>query len=351
MLRFEKKILGTLPKCYSLAKISINGEPNILVAAEKHDACYLFDKEGNKKATVWEGPGGVMSMVPLPGESGMFLATQKFYSPNDASDAKIVLAAAESMEQWSVKTLVNLPFVHRFDILESAGIRYLIACTIKSEPEPKDAWKTPGKVLVAELPKELSLYDNRHQLPLKIIRDDLFKNHGYYRAEKDGVPGCLVSSEQGVLFLSPPAKHGEAWLEEQLLREPSSDAVLLDLDGDGEQELVVFQPFHGDTLKIFKLRSGKYIPVYELEEPAPFLHALYGGPLCGRQIVVFGHRRGRRNLMALYYDSRERSYKTDVIDHDCGSANVLCGKRGNTDYIFSANREIDQIAMYYVYPE
>ena len=350
-MRFEKKVLAKLSKCYSLAEISINGEPGILVASEKQAPCYLFDIEGNKKATVWEGPGGVMSIVPLPWGNGSFLATHEFYSPNDASDARIVLATAESTGQWSVKTLVSLPFIHRFDILESNGFNYLIACTVKSEPEPKDAWKTPGKIFTAELPQDLSRFNDQYQLPLQILRNDLFKNHGYYRVVKDGVPGCLISSEQGVLYLAPPTQPGEKWREEQLLSEPSSDALLLDLDGDGEQELVVFQPFHGDVFKIYKLRFGKYAPVYGLEEPAPFLHALYGGPLCGRQTVIFGHRQGKRNLTALYYDSQERSYKTDVIDYNCGSANVLCRKNGNTDYIFSANREIDQVAMYTVYPE
>ena len=348
-MRFEKKVISALPKCYALAEISVNGAPHILAAAEKQDPCYLFDLEGRKKATVWEKPGGTMSIVPLPWTDGSFLATHRFYSPNDASEAKIVLVAAQSADQWIVKTLVDLPFVHRFDILERDGVRYLIACTIRSAPEPKHEWKTPGRIFVAELPADLERFDEEKQIPLQVLRDDLFKNHGYYSVCIDGINSCLIASEQGVLRVTPPAKGGR-WNEEQLLDEPSSDAALLDLDGDGERELVVFHPFHGDMLKIYKQQAGKrkYMPVYELEEPAPFLHALYAGPLCGKQAVVFGHREGKRDLFALFYDPLERRYKKELIDSGCGSANVIC-HHGDVDYIFSANREIDEVAMYAAY--
>jgi hypothetical protein len=340
-LRFEKKVIATLPKCYSLAEIQIDGEPHILFASEKQGPCRLYDLEGREKATVWEKPGGTMSIVPLPWMANSFLATHRFYSPNDASEANIVLARAESVDRWTVKTLVDLPFVHRFDVLERGGVRYLIACTIKSEPEPKDAWRTPGKIHVAELPDDLDQFGEKNQLPLQVLRDDLFKNHGYSRVGD----GCLIASEQGVLRVTPPPGPGGRWEEGQLLDEPSSDAILLDLDGDGEMELAAFHPFHGDTLKIYKRQSGGYVPVYELEEPAPFLHALYGGPLGGVQAVVYGYRHGKRDLVALYYDHRERRYKKELIDGDCGAANVMC-RHGGAEYMYSANREIDEAAVY-----
>ena len=94
-MKIEKKVISNLNKCYAMSELTWQGEHRFLVAAEKHDPCYVFAEDGTQLDTVWSEPGGVMTMVPVPGADGQFLATHKFYSPNDSADAKIVIATAK----------------------------------------------------------------------------------------------------------------------------------------------------------------------------------------------------------------------------------------------------------------
>jgi len=340
----KKKVMAELEKCYSIAPLRYQGSDHILVAAEKQDRCILFDAEGNEEATVWEGPGGVMTMVQVPGTDGQFLATHKFYSPNDSKEAKIIIATPEGDKKWSIRTLAELPFVHRFDILRSNGENYLIACTLKSGHEYKEDWRSPGKVYAAKLPEDLSGFDEEHQLPLEVLKDGMLKNHGYYKIKEEGKESSLVCSENGVFRFYPPEVPGGSWEEEQLLDIPASDATMIDLDEDGEMELVVLSPFHGDAVSIYKKTDESFKKIYEYPERAEFLHAIWSGRLAGKPVAVLGHRKGARRLMAFLWTGKNYSFRT--IDDDCGPANVYGYSCNGKDILVATNREINQIAMY-----
>lgn len=340
----KKIILAELEKCYSIAPLKYQGRQHILVAAEKQDRCILFDDRGKEEATVWEGPGGVMTMVQVPGTDGQFLATHKFYSPNDSREAKIIIATPDGSGKWEIRTLADLPFVHRFGILSSGGENYLIACTLKSGHEYKDDWSSPGKVYAAKLPLDLSGFDDGHQLELEVLKEGMLKNHGYYQVVEDGKMSALVCSENGVFRFWPPAAPGEGWQEEQLLDVPASDAAMADLDGDGEMELVVISPFHGDEASVYKKTAGGYEKVYQYPEKAGFLHAIWSGELGGKPVVVLGHRKGARRLFALLWKDGHYSFQT--IDDDCGPANVYGYTCEGRDILIATNREINQIAGY-----
>lgn len=351
MIKVEKKVISNLTKCYSIAPLYYKGKEHFLVAAEKVDKCILFDTDGKEEEVVWEEPGGVMTMVQVPGSDGQFLATHKFYSPNDSKEAKIVKVTPDGKGRWEVKTLVDLPFVHRFDILERGGIRYLIACALKSDHEYKDDWRFPGKVYAAVLPEDLSVFDENNQLELTVLKDNMLKNHGYYRVEDDGVNTAVISCDNGIYQFVPPEKEGGEWEIRTLTTDAASDAVMVDFDGDGEKEIAAIAPFHGDRIRFYKKVDGVYNIVFEFDESREFLHSIYGGKLCGRTAFVTGHRKGQRDLMAFFYNKEKGTYEMEYIDRDCGSANVYHYTKDGKDMLVSTNREIDEIALYTITEE
>lgn len=344
-MKASKKVIGQLTKCYSVAPLFYRGKEHFLVAAEKQDPCYLFDMEGNKEETVWEGPGGVMSMVQVPDTDGVFLATRKFYSPNDSKDASIVVVTPEGKDRWQMKTLVKLPFVHRFDILTRNGVRYLIACALKSDHEYKDDWRFPGKVYAAVLPENLRDFDDENQLKLQVIKEDMLRNHGYYRDLQNGEETALISAESGIFRFTPPVQPGAEWQIEKLTDAAASDAVMVDMDGDGEKELIYISPFHGNEIHICHKTENGYENVYCYDR-AEFAHAIFGGTLCDRPAVLIGHRKADRDLLAFTYCKDTGKYDCEVIDHDCGPANVYKFSVDGKDMVVAANRETDEIAMY-----
>lgn len=347
-MKVVKKKMKDLNKCYSIAPLSYRGRQHILVAAEKQDPCYLFDLDGNYEETVWEGPGGVMSMVQVPETDGQFLAVQRFYSPNDSKEAGIVIADPQKDGGWQVRTLIELPFVHRFDILTRNGVRYLIACAMKSGHQYKEDWSMPGKVFAAVLPEDLSCFNQNHQLKMEVVKEGLLKNHGYCRVQNDGTEASLVCSNEGVFLFVPPETAKGAWGVRQLLDVPASDGVWLDMDGDGERELAIISPFHGADIIFYKKRGDGFEEVYRYEEPAEFSHSIYGGMLCGEPAVVIGHRQGKRNLIVFRYDKGSGRYTHEFLDEDCGSTNVYHFMKNGKDVIISTNREINEIDMYTV---
>lgn len=185
-------------------------------------------------------------MVQVPGSDGQFLATHKFYSPNDSKEAKIILAYPEDGE-WKVRTLAELP------------------------------------------------------LQFEVLKEGLLKNHGYCKAEVDGVLRSYVAANEGVFECTPPESAEGTWEIKQVLDEASSDMAFADFDNDGELEMLTISPFHGEKISIFKKT-----------------------------------------------DAEKLTFTADLLDSDVGPANVLHYTNNGEDYILSANREIDEIALYKV---
>ena len=47
-MHVEKKVIATLNKCYAMAPLKYRGQDCFLVAAEKHDPCYVFSNQGEQ---------------------------------------------------------------------------------------------------------------------------------------------------------------------------------------------------------------------------------------------------------------------------------------------------------------
>jgi len=344
-----KKVIGNLNKCYALLKLDYNGREHLVVASEKNDKCLMFDINGNYEETLWEGPGGVMDMVQVPGTNGQFLAINKFYSPNDSASARIVIVTPKAKNDWEIRVLTELPFVHRIGIIKSGGVNYFLAATVKSAHAFDDDWTCPGRVWAAELPEDLSAYNEDNQLQMKAVISGLFRNHGFTKIQNEDGESVLVAADNGVINLIPPKSKGGEWTYKTLIDEPASDMVMIDFDEDGEDEILTFTPFHGNILSIYKKYDHTYKKIYTHPKTLEFLHAKWGGKLLGKPTALIGYRGDDRELLAIRCSNKNTlEFFVEVLDRNVGPANLLHFVNGGVDCFLSSNREIDEIAIYEV---
>ena len=342
-MKIEKKHLDEMFRCYCASSITMNNETHLLLASEeKGGPCYDYSgKNFTKREEVWNNAGGCMSIIPIPGKEGEFLAVQEFYLKVSPSLAKIVWGKYDAKEGWIIKDLCHLPYIHRFDIYAKNGVNYFIGATIANTKKDKEDWSDPGKIYTAILPEDLN-----EGLKLEVLADGMAKNHGYFRYTKNNEICGYFTSDAGIKKITPPLTKDGKWQIEQILDGCISEVAVIDIDGDGEEELMTIEPFHGNTIKIYKKIAGKYEDVYTYANEIDFAHTLVGAELLGVPTFLAGIRRVNAEMFYVQYINNE--FVTNIIEEGCGPANLAVVNELNRDLIIAANHTKNEAAVYYV---
>jgi len=341
MVKFTKRHLGTIPSCYATTYLEREDGGSFVFASDAYGPCFSFDCREFARETVWEAPGGTMSIVPIPQDGGDFLAIQKFNPGFDAAGAEVVLAH-KGQDGWSVRTLFTLPYVHRFDILERGGIRYLLCCTLCTTKRSPEDWSSPGKLYAAKFPEDLS-----KPLALTVIADGMSRNHGYCRVVRDTYSFAITSCDQGAFEILPPEQEGGAWSVRKILDGRISDIALCDIDGDGSEELAAIEPFHGTEFVVYRKVAGDYTPIYRYPKELPFCHVVWGGTLRDKPVFLMGNRGGARGLYLLYWE--EGTVVTKIIEQGLGPSNIAVHHGKEEDLVAVANHEAGEAALFAVH--
>ncbi|HEY8891315.1 MAG TPA: hypothetical protein VIM70_13790 [Clostridium sp.] len=343
-MKIEKKILGKVNKCYATSSTVIDLDRKILLATEGKGPCYMYSGPNFEQSTVWDGPGGTMAIVAIPGKNGDFLAIQNFFPIYQSENAEIVWAQPQKGGKWNVKTILGLPYVHRFSILTAGGVNYFIGATLCTTKQFEDDWSDPGKIYIGIIPDDLS-----KPIKLKVIKEGLTKNHGFCKTVWNEKMSIMVTCEEGVFVITPPQIQDGEWKIETVLEKSVSDIAVIDIDGDGEDELVTIEPFHGGDFVINKKIGGQYKVVYKYPKEMDFGHVVWGGKLRGIPTIIGGYRSlGKELFYVQCVSTNPLKFKTEIIEAGTGPSNidVLNGK--DRDIIIASNHGIDEAALYFV---
>ena len=342
-MKIEKRFLTTLNRCYSCNSIEVDGQTRILLATEGEGACLAWSSpDYTQSHPVWEGPGGTMSIVPIPGTNGEFLAVQKFFRMFDWEEAKVVHVRPLAGGGYEVTDILHLPYIHRFDLLTVGDRHYFIGCTLATTKSAKDDWSNPGKIWVGE-------YAGVGPLQVRVLKDGLTKNHGYSRLAQEGKMVGLVTCEEGAFEVAPPQTPGGEWSVRQFMDWPISDISAIDIDGDGELEFATIEPFHGEYFRVYKKVGGKFEKIFEHAETTEFYHVVVGATLAGEPVFIGGCRRGKQQLF--YVRAKQKApleLESVLIEEGVGPSNAYVLHEKDRDILVSANREKAEAALYFV---
>jgi hypothetical protein len=183
------------------------------------------------------------------------------------------------------------------------------------------------------------------RIPLKseLIDNTLTRNHGMLRKNIDGVESVCMSGAEGIFYFEQLP--GDKWVKKQLFDKEVSEFGFIDLDGDGQDELVTIEPFHGEALNIYK-RVGKN---WELKftDSLVFGHGLSCGFFNAEPIILVGNRRGSFTLDQFkVIDFAKSKFSRTVIEEDAGPTQTQVFTANGTDYILSANQKKNEVALY-----
>jgi len=342
-MKFAKRHLCDLSFCYAAASIQADGREKFLFATDDTGPCRCIDPETFETENVWDEPGGTMSIIPVPGTDGDFLASQNFLPGFSALHARIVRARREN-GAWQVQPWLDMPYVHRFDILERDGVRYLLCCILSSTEMPQADMTCPGRLIAAELSDDFSA-----PAEFTVIADGMTKNHGYCRVERDGYTEAFTACDEGVFTAVPPEHRGGRWEVRKILDAHASDIAVCDIDGDGAEELAVIEPFHGSDFVVYHKTSDGYKEMYRYPEKMEFVHAAWGGMLRGEPVFLGGCRAVNKELFMLRW--KNGKIQAETIETGYGPSNVAVLHGRNEDRILAANRESAEAALFMVYDD
>ena len=210
------------------------------------------------------------------------------------------------------------------------------------------AYRCHGAPGFAEV-KGVTLFDNASMAYFPDAPTERGIKHVYelIAARRDGYDAGLVTCQQGVFLFIPPAKESSDWDVQQLMTQRTSDAALIDLDGDGEEEIATIEPFHGKYFRIYKRQDGVWTQIFEHPETTEFYHVVKAGTLCGRPAFVGGCRRGKQQLFAVTWDQAAQKPVVQLVDEGVGPSNVVIYHGAHGDCIFAADREAAEAAVYF----
>ncbi len=339
-MRIARSEIASLVHPYAVSIFQTRSGPRVIVAPESDGECLSISVDDLAVETIWSGMGGTMN-VWQTNPDGEFFAIQRFYKGFNCKKAHLVKVFRRD-GGWMCEPFFDLPYLHRFCLIDVAGEPFFVGSTLCADKQSRDDWSQPGATYVMRLPKDLSRPGE-----LKPVVSGLFKNHGFFIRKREAGKTILVSGQEGIFEISPPDHPDGEWSRERIMEREVSDMVFFDIDGDGIEELITIEKFHGARLVVNKPVPGGWKEMYVL--PIEFGHALWAGNILGRPSILIGYRGANAALVLLQPGGKRDGdllMEVTVIDQLEGPANLEVLEQDGVCKIFTCSNGRNRVVLY-----
>ena len=339
-MTFDKTVIHHMNMPYAIGTLGFGTEHSVVCATEDHGPVVRIAPPFRQARAFLPGPGGCMALVSDPERSGELYAVMGCFVGYKFQGGGIYWTRAPHEGECTAVRILDLPFAHRIGLARRGAARYLLAANLAADKKDAADWTSPGGVYAARL-------DGVADTPLQLqpVLTGIHKNHGFLMANLEGKPSLLIGAAEGLIAVDLGAgATDKEWPSRQVLAQETSELAVFDVDGDGADELITIEPFHGNTLRAYR-KSGKSWKAFwdaELE----FGHCVLAGMFDGGRSIIVSNRAGNRDLLLFQFDADSAKPRRVVVDAGAGAANMIVLGHGGRDHLFAANQAAGEIVMY-----
>ena len=335
---FQKKVILNIPGVYTANAFQVSSNYYVGAGSETEQIVHLYNIGEGTSSQVSDCPGGMMSFIPVPGSQDFFVSIMGLFPPFIGGEAGLFLHKRTG-DSWKTKKVLDMPFSHRCEILSRNGKNHLFLATVSKHKDNPADWSRPGELHLVDIDLDADgKWDSR------IIDNSVFRNHGMSRAVINGLETVCISGAEGIFYLE---QSGNDWSLKPHFEKEVSEMSFIDLDGDGNDELVTIEPFHGVSLNIYKKTGNGWEKRFS--DSLSFGHGLSSGIFNGSPIIIAGNRADSLAMVAYRVKDLARgTVESQIIEEGTGSTQTQVFRAGSTDYILSSNQKKSEVALYYL---